>query len=457
MPSNTSSSLGGAGGPVADFWRNNGNLPDEITDTTDAIRRLGNVSIGGDALTDASPTVNTPSANNNYVQLDDSAINRGQFMFGNSPLSYYLTRTVPTVVNNFIDIGSINLNAGAHNLRISIVVSDGGFSVTKIYNISIPYNGTTAAWRSAVPLFDSGAWAGAQDFELLVNSNSNIISFRLRRTLGAVVGTAHIRIEYTGSPSAVLTESVATGTDATVYAQFSNLLAPDFWRSGTGTTLPNGSTDETENIVHNGNVGFGITNPTTVAARFDINGAGILRPVTVTNRTANGAIGTAVATVDIASSILLQQTTANIASTIPNPTLAQAGRILTIVNIGNTQAQVNGVFLTPSKAISFIWTGTAWVFIGNDSGSVTLNASRAAVATDHLKTLLSGAAAVTLTINTNTFQYGLFRVRQGSAAGIVTIAAGAGMTLTAPFGAATLGVNGADNIVEVVGTRIFVT
>jgi hypothetical protein len=125
MPSNTSSSLGGAGGPVADFWRNNGNLPDEITDTTDAIRRLGNVSVGGDALTDASPTVNTPSANNNYVQLDDSAINRGQFMFGNSPLSYYLTRAVPTVVNNFIDIGSINLNSGAHSLRISIVVSDG--------------------------------------------------------------------------------------------------------------------------------------------------------------------------------------------------------------------------------------------------------------------------------------------------------------------------------------------
>src|SRR5690606_41129452 len=118
MPSNTSSSLGRAGGPVADFWRNNGNLPDEITDTTDAIRRLGNVSIGGDALTDASPTVNTPWANNNYVQLDDSAINRGQFMFGNSPLSYYLTRTVPTVVNNFIYICSINLNAGAHNLRI---------------------------------------------------------------------------------------------------------------------------------------------------------------------------------------------------------------------------------------------------------------------------------------------------------------------------------------------------
>lgn len=48
---------------------------------------------------------------------------------------------------------------------------------------------------------------------------------------------------------------------------------PDFWRSGTGATLPDGATDTTDAIIHNGNVGVGLADPTTIRGKVHVNGA----------------------------------------------------------------------------------------------------------------------------------------------------------------------------------------
>lgn len=229
-------------------------------------------------------------------------------------------------------------------------------------------------------------------------------------------------------------------------------VAADFWRSGTGATLPDNTTDTTDAISHNGNVGIGLTNPSLLAAKLDINSATVIRPLALANRAAAGVIGTAAATVDLYSTINLTQTSPNLALTIPNPTNVQAGRLLTVANTGTVQVQLNGQFITPRTAQSYVWSGAAWVPVGDNPNVITVAASRNFAPTDHLKTL-SATAAITLTVPAN-IGYLLCRVRQASAAAVITIAAGAGVTLKAPFGTSTIGIDGVSGIVEVFTTNI---
>lgn len=138
----------------------------------------------------------------------------------------------------------------------------------------------------------------------------------------------------------------------------------DFFGSGvTGTTLPDGTNDFTEGIVRQGNVGLNIVNATTLAAALDVNGAEVLRGTTLGNFAANAAIGTAAATVDNFSTVLIPQTTAGISLTIPNPTNTQSGRILSIGNTGTTSVTVGGTAIGAGNVAQFLWSGTAWLNI----------------------------------------------------------------------------------------------
>ncbi len=160
-------------------------------------------------------------------------------------------------------------------------------------------------------------------------------------------------------------------------------------------------------IKNGGNVGIGTTNP---AAKLDVNGnvraAGTLTagattttsltsgaitatslisgPITsgpiasgsiiaggavthgnvvsLGNFAANGAIGTAAATVDVTSTILINQTTTFRSLTLPNPTNTTAGRMVRIVNTGSAKVQVQGAVLIPAqRSMSFLWTGSNWI------------------------------------------------------------------------------------------------
>lgn len=141
--------------------------------------------------------------------------------------------------------------------------------------------------------------------------------------------------------------------------------AVDFWRSGTGSTLPDGVTDVTDAIIHNGDVGLGLANPTQVAARLDVNGAQVLRPVTLPNFPANAPLGTAAATVDIASVISVAQATQNITLSVPTPTNAQPGRILVLRNSGTAAFAVASTAgnqkIWPGASASLTWNGVGWM------------------------------------------------------------------------------------------------
>lgn len=141
----------------------------------------------------------------------------------------------------------------------------------------------------------------------------------------------------------------------------------DFFRSGAGTTKPNGTTDTTEAVARPGNLGLGIADPSTLAGKLDISGAQILRPVALPNFATNGSVGTAATTVDVASHLTLTQTTAGIALTLPAPTNAQAGRLLIVESLPASTVPVTiaGQAVLPGAGTFFVWSGTAWVALGS--------------------------------------------------------------------------------------------
>lgn len=78
---------------------------------------------------------------------------------------------------------------------------------------------------------------------------------------------------------------------------------------------------------------------------------------------APGAIGTAATTVDIASTIAVNYTgTANGAVTLANPTDAQAGDRVKVLNIGTAAFTINGDAVAPGFHVDAAWNGTAWNF-----------------------------------------------------------------------------------------------
>lgn len=181
-------------------------------------------------------------------------------------------------------------------------------------------------------------------------------------------GTQGITIDTTPLASGKLTAFVWSGT-AWIPLSAAAGSSDDFWRSGDGTVKPDGTTDYTDVISHNANVGIGLSNPgTMVAARLDVNGAEILRPVLLANKTTNGGIGTAPTTVDIASVIQINQTTAGISATLPNPTNAQAGRLLFVENTGTQQIFVNNQPIPNQTGVPFVWSGTTWIPVAGASG-----------------------------------------------------------------------------------------
>lgn len=358
-----------------DFWRESGTtsgvLPNGTNDTTKQIQRLGSTVIGGSSFSQLYTGVITPSAVNYNFILAQTSLGRGQILYDESPLSYYFEKTLPVAVNDYVDLMSITQNnGGGINLRFSVTVTENTFASTKSYLLTVNNNLTAGLWRKLIPLSESGPLAaGLQEYEILASMNANVLTLRARKVTGATAGVLRMRIESVGRGGATATELSTTGTDATVYSSFQTFSAArDFFRSGTGTTEPDGVNDTTEAIARTGTVGIGKVDPSTNASALDLTGAFLNRSVDLTDFAANGAIGTAAATVDIASYIRINQTTASITLTIPNPTNTTAGRTLFVSNIGTALFTINSTTTIAAGATAkFIWNGTVWsTVINND-------------------------------------------------------------------------------------------
>ena len=159
----------------------------------------------------------------------------------------------------------------------------------------------------------------------------------------------------------------------------------NFWRSGAGgTDVADGVNDNTEDIRRDGNVGINVD----PVAALDVNGAEVLRDVTVT-LTADGVVGTAAATVDITSTLNVDTALPNGVFTLPTPTNITAGRRLTVYNKTANSFSVDGVSINPGELALFQWDGTQW------SKATGL----ASIEVNYWETVTAAAAPVTTTVS----------------------------------------------------------
>lgn len=89
----------------------------------------------------------------------------------------------------------------------------------------------------------------------------------------------------------------------------------------------------------------------------------VFGPLLLADFPVGGAIGTAAATVDLASHIAIPQTTVGQTVTVPAPTLVTQGRMLVITNTGTVSVTVLAAPLLNGNSLLANWNGTAWVII----------------------------------------------------------------------------------------------
>jgi len=90
----------------------------------------------------------------------------------------------------------------------------------------------------------------------------------------------------------------------------------------------------------------------------------------ISNKASGGAIGTAAATVDVASLFNVNQTTAGQTLTVPSLTNTTNGKTIHINNIGSVSFTLLGKTVETGTGIILRWTGSAWNIsgVGNASG-----------------------------------------------------------------------------------------
>lgn len=139
----------------------------------------------------------------------------------------------------------------------------------------------------------------------------------------------------------------------------------------------------TNGLIVSGNVGIGNSSPqdalditgnasltgTITSVGYINNGYSLYGTLNLGNVTSAGPIGSAASTVDIYSSINIDQTTAGLDLTLPNPTNTAPGRIVFVNNIGSTDFYFYQTDETPGTSREAIWNGSSWALTGGSPNS----------------------------------------------------------------------------------------
>ena len=159
----------------------------------------------------------------------------GDIRHGNTYV-HSLSRTVPTTVGNYVEIGNFTFTNGAGSLWISITVPSVGYSVAKEYLIPIQYS-QTSGWVTAQALSSTGPFSG-NDFALDINVSSGTAYLRLRDAAGTQNGTAYITIRQEGINTDAFTATSATGSNTPTTFFPAAPLTQVNGNVGIGTTAP---------------------------------------------------------------------------------------------------------------------------------------------------------------------------------------------------------------------------
>lgn len=154
--------------------------------------------------------------------------------------TYNLTRNIPSVVGDAVDIGSFAFTNGTANLEIYLTLQATGYSQCKRYFITVKYHATSNSWQVVPAVSSTGSYTDTQSSDLEIKVNTTICSFRIRRTLGTVANTvASILIIHQGIPTDVFTPSTASATVTAPTAAYFN-FADSIYVGGGITTIDAG-------------------------------------------------------------------------------------------------------------------------------------------------------------------------------------------------------------------------
>ncbi len=93
---------------------------------------------------------------------------------------------------------------------------------------------------------------------------------------------------------------------------------------------------------------------------FQNAGATLFSATSISDRATGGNIGTAAATVDIATTFDVNQTTAGQTLTLPTPTNTASGRVVYVNNVGSENFTMYGETIETGSSSTFIWNGSSW-------------------------------------------------------------------------------------------------
>lgn len=141
-----------------------------------------------------------------------------------------LTRTIPSTVDDAIDLGSFAFTQGASALIITITVNTSSFSVSKEYLLPVQFDQTAGVFETVLPISSTGPFT-SDDFDLDINVDDAVTSLRIRKSAGTLTGSASILIKQEGINSDPFTPSSATNS----------VTAPTAFFSSTPLTQVNGN------------------------------------------------------------------------------------------------------------------------------------------------------------------------------------------------------------------------
>ncbi len=228
-------------------------------------------------------------------------------------------------------------------------------------------------------------------------TNAAPTSFTLQGTGSSTAGTAGAPVTFLGG-AGTTTGAGSTGGAITLQAgtagglNIGGAATTIAGGQGTGTAVggnivfqyaPAGASSSTANSLQaactisgsSGNLSCGngitlTTGNTFTNASSTLNSAIALGNLDYSASGNSGAIGTAAATVNVATAFTINQTTAGQTLTIPSPTNVAAGRVIYISNIGSASFTMLGATISIGTSATIIWSGSAWTFAGADGSSI---------------------------------------------------------------------------------------
>lgn len=121
------------------------------------------------------------------------------------------------------------------------------------------------------------------------------------------------------------------------------------------------------------------------------------QPVAITNKASGGSVGSAATTVDIASQLNVNQTTASQTLTLPDPTNTSADTQISVNNVGSVSFVILSTTISPGAGIIAAWTGSAWSAIGTSSGASNVTVAGGKTFTVSNTLTLAGTDSTTMT------------------------------------------------------------